>query len=69
MKLSCQVVSLEGALLGESLSTQQAVSTSFGGIIPTFARHFHEKKIEGVVQVPASYCHQLSFTWPFFLSS
>lgn len=41
------VMSLEGEVLGEALSTQ--LSARYGGVIPTFAMTWHAKKIEGVV--------------------
>jgi len=42
------VLGLDGRVLGEALSTQ--LSPRFGGVIPTFAMHFHAQKIEGVVR-------------------
>jgi hypothetical protein len=43
----CIFGSFSGKVLAESIDTQR--STRFGGVIPTFAMHFHANRIQHVV--------------------
>jgi tRNA A37 threonylcarbamoyltransferase TsaD len=50
-----------GKVLAESIDTQR--STRFGGVIPTFAMHFHANRIQHVVERALSQARRQAFSY------